>query len=390
MSPDPTAFTDALSRVLSGPAALHEPEIRGNEWTYVKECLDTQWVSSVGKYVDRFEDMLAQVTGARHAVVTVNGTAAHHAALLLAGVEAGDEVIVPALTFIATTNAVSYCGAIPHFADSEMTTLGLDPAKLADYLADVAQAGPDGCVNRLTNRRIAAVVCMHTFGHPVDLDPLVAVCRRHGLPLVEDAAESLGTTYRGIHTGNHGLLSTLSFNGNKVVTTGGGGAILTNDDALGKAAKHLTTTAKTPHRWLFDHDKVGFNYRLPNINAAVGCAQLEQLPGFLSRKRDLAEQYRAAFEDVRGLRFFKEPAFGVSNYWLNAVLVEDGGKVARDALLAAANDAGFMCRPAWTPMHRLPMYADCPHMDLSVAEDLFRRLINIPSSPHLAGDGHAP
>lgn len=379
---------DAVASVLPGPAALHEPELAGNEWTYVKECLDTGWVSSAGTYVDRFEAMLADVTGAAHAVATVNGTAALHACLVLAGVKPGDEVILPALTFVATANAVAYCGATPHFADSEERTLGLDAAKLEAHLADIAEVSAGTCVNRRTGRRIAAVVCMHTFGHPVDLDPLLEVCGRHGLPLVEDAAESLGSTYKGRHTGTDGVLGVLSFNGNKIVTTGGGGAILTNDPDLAKAAKHLTTTAKEPHPWEFVHDRVGYNYRMPNVNAALGCAQLEQLPGLLARKRRLTAAYRDAFAGLDGVCFFDEPDFAHSNYWLNVLLLDGAHAGERDAVLDRCTAAGYGARPAWRPMHHLPMYEACPRTDLSVAEDLYRRAINLPSSASLAPPAH--
>lgn len=379
----------ALRQVLpegAGPVALHEPCFAGNEWSYVKECLDTNWVSSVGAYVDRFEADLAAYTGVRRAVAVVNGTAALHICLILCGVEAGDEVLMPALTFVATANAVSYCGAVPHFVDSEERTLGLDPRKLADYLADMAEVRPEGCFNRRSGRRIRAVVPMHTFGHPVDLDPLMEVCARFRIALIEDAAESLGSFYKGRHTGNHGRLSALSFNGNKVITTGGGGAILTNDEELGRLAKHLTTTAKRPHRWEFNHDAIGYNYRLPNLNAALGCAQLEQLPQFLARKRRLTERYAAVLADVAGVRLVQEPEFARSNYWLNTLLLDETHAAGRDDILALTNDSGIMTRPVWTLMHRLPMFAETPRMELPVAESLERRLINIPSSPVLGGE----
>ncbi len=374
----------ALLSVTGGKAGLHEPEIAGNEWAYVKDCLDTNWVSSVGAYVDRFEAMLAAFTGAGHAVATVNGTAALHVCLMLAGVKAGDEVIVPALTFVATANAVAYCGAVPHFVDSSETTLGLDPVKLEVRLRDSARAEGGRLVNRETGRPIAAVVVMHAFGHPVDLDPVAEVCRRHGLPLIEDAAESLGSTYKGRHCGTTGVLAALSFNGNKIVTTGGGGAVLTSDPDLARAAKHLTTTAKLPHRWEFIHDRIGYNYRLPNLNAAMGCAQLERLPGFVERKRALAERYREAVAPLSGLRFVSEPPHCRSNYWLNGLLLDPGNAEWRDEVLDALNGAGVMSRPAWTPMHRLPAFSECPRGDLSSAEGIVRRLINIPSSPGLA------
>ncbi|MBS4096043.1 MAG: LegC family aminotransferase [Sulfuricella sp.] len=383
------AIIDALKFVLSAghkPVALHEPHFSGNEWAYVKECLDTGWVSSVGQFVDRFEQQLADYTGVKRVVAVVNGTAALHVCLKLAGVEEGDEVLVPTLTFVATANAVSYCGAVPHFVDSEQATLGLDPYKLDQYLGEIAEIRGNDCLNKKTGRRIKVALPMHTFGHPVDIDPLVEVCRRYKLELVEDAAESLGSYYKGKHTGNWGRISALSFNGNKVITTGGGGAILTNDEELGRQAKHLSNTAKVPHKWSFIHDQIGFNYRMPNINAALGCAQLEQLPNFLKSKRALAQNYRSAFAGIDEINFFTEPEFSKSNYWLNSVLLNKRFANQRDSLLDATNSLGIMTRPVWTLMHKLEIYKSCPRMDsLSVSEDIEQRLINIPSSPYLSG-----
>lgn len=388
MSPVTERVIAALDEALGprdGPVALHEPAFRGNEWEYVKECLDTGWVSSAGRYVDRFESMLAEYTGVGWAVAVVNGTAALHVALLLAGVEPGDEVLVPALTFVATANAVSYRGAIPHFVDSEERTLGLDPQKLGDRLRDIGEMKAGVCINRNTGRRIRAVVPMHTFGHPVELDGLAEVCARFRIVMVEDAAQSLGSLYKGRHTGQWGRLAVVSFNGNKVVTTGGGGAILTNDKALADRAKHLTTTGRTAHRWRYEHDVVAFNYRLPNLNAALGCGQIEQLDEFLQNKRRLAERYALALRSVDGVRFVLEPPSARSNYWLNAFLLDEVHAASRDELLEVTNDAGLMTRPAWTLISKLPMYACCPRMDLSVAESIERRLVNIPSSAGLGG-----
>lgn len=358
---------------------LHEPCFRGNEWEYVKECLDTGWVSSVGKYVDLFEEKLAEFTGVKKAVAVVNGTAALHIALKLVGVEPGDEVLVPALTFVATANAVTYCNAVPHFVDSEWRTLGLDPYKLADYLKDIAVCKDGETYNKFTGRRIKAVVPMHTFGHPVDMDPLMEVAERYRLEVVEDAAEALGSYYKGRHTGNWGKVSALSFNGNKIITTGGGGAILTNDEKLGKLAKHLTTTAKLPHQWAYFHDMVGYNYRMPNINAALGCAQLEQLPNFIEQKRQLADRYRKAFEKIQGVTFFQETNFAKSNYWLNVLLLDSEYANLRDKLLELTHKVGILTRPAWELMPELPMYKDCPNMNLEVAADIIKMLINLPS-----------
>ena len=376
---------DTLKSVVgAGPLALHEPCFAGNEWLYLKECLDSSYVSSVGRFVDRFEGELAACTGARHAIAVVNGTAALHIALRLAGVEANDEVLVPAMTFVATPNAVSYCAATPHFVDSQERTLGMDARALREYLTHATERRAGVCVNRRTGRAIRALVPMHVFGHPVDVDGLLAVARDFGLAMVEDAAESLGSLYHGVHTGTFGLLGTLSFNGNKTITTGGGGAILTNDAQLARAAKHLTTTAKVPHRWEYRHDQVGFNYRLPNLNAALGCAQLEQLPGLLAAKRRLYERYAAAFAAVPGLRLLGEPEGCRSNYWLQTLLLEPALASERDEVLQLSNDAGFMTRPVWVLGHRLPAFSDSPRMPLPVAESLERRLINVPSSAQLA------
>ena len=382
----PARVVDTLEAVLgaeNGFLPLHKPTFEGNEGEYVQECIDTEWVSSAGSYVDRFEEDLADYTGAERAVVVVNGTAALHVSLQLAGVTDGDEVLVPALSFVATANAVSYTGATPHFVDSEERTLGLDPEKLGNYLDDIAEAQEGTCVNVQTGRPMKAVVPMHAYGHPVDLDSLEAVCEEYNLVLVEDAAESLGSLYKGEHTGTFGELGALSFNGNKTITTGGGGAILTDDDALADRAKHLTTVAKKDHPWEYVHDRIGYNYRMPNLNAALGCAQLEQLPTFLERKRTLAERYRQAFAEVDGVSFVEEPEFARSNYWLNVLLLDQADLDRRDAVLEATNDAGFGTRPTWQLLSSLPMYEDCPRMDLSTAERLEARLINIPSTPSL-------
>ena len=377
-------INEAIRSVVgSGPVVLHEPVFAGNEWDYVKECLDTGWVSSVGKFVDRFEADLAAYTGAKHAVAVVNGTAALHVALRLAGVQPGDEVLIPALTFVATANAVAYCGAIPHFVDSEERTLGLDPQALREYLRDITELRNGQCVNRVTGRAIRAMVPMHAFGHPVDIEGALSVARDFHLALVEDAAESLGSTCHGCHTGTFGLMGTLSFNGNKTITTGGGGAILTNNSELARHAKHLTTTAKVPHIWEYRHDEIGYNYRMPNLNAALGCAQLEQLPTMLAAKRKLFQRYQAAFASVSGVKLMVEPEQCQSNYWLQTLLLDAEQANQRDAILKVTNDAGFMTRPAWILMHELVPFKDCPRMDLAGARLLSQRLINIPSSSSL-------
>ena len=368
----------------TGTLALHEPIFAGNEWTYLRECLDSTLVSSVGGFVDRFEAELAAFTGAKYAVATVNGTAALHVALRLAGVQPADEVLVPALSFIATANAVVYCGAVPHFVESEERTLGMDARALREHLTAVTEQRVSLCVNRHTGRVIRALVPMHVFGHPVDVEGLAAVARDFHLVMIEDAAESIGSLYQGVHTGTIGLMGTLSFNGNKTITTGGGGAILTHDAPLARRAKHLTTTAKVPHRWEYRHDELGYNYRLPNLNAALGCAQLEQLPRLLEAKRRLYGRYAQRFAGFPGARLMSEPAGCRSNYWLQTLLLDESHAGERDALLSASNDAGVMTRPVWSLNHRAPAFRASPRMALQVAESLERRLINLPSSAQLA------
>jgi perosamine synthetase len=366
------------------PAPLHAPEFRGREWDYLKDCLDTGWVSSVGAYVDRIERDLETFTGIGHAVAVSNGTAALDVCFRLAGVGPGDEVLAPSLTFVATANAITYRGATPHFVDSEARTLGVDPARLEAHLSSVAKVEGDICVHTLTGRPIRALVIMHVFGHPADVEGLAELAGRWKLVLVEDAAEALGSRWKGRHMGGFGRLAALSFNGNKIVTTGGGGAVLTDDPEVARRAKHLTTTAKVPHRWAFDHDEIGWNYRMPNMNAALGCAQLERLPDMLARKAELAGRYAAAFEGVDGVRLLK-PRDGASvNHWLNALILERPDREVRDQLLETLNAAGYQARPLWTLMHRLPMYAGCPRDDLPVAESLEDSIINLPSSAALA------
>lgn len=377
----------AVERVLGRPEApipLHEPEFRGAEWTYLKDCLDTGWVSSVGSYVDRIERDLAALCGVGHAVAVVNGTAALHVCLRLAVVRAGDEVLVPSLTFVATVNAIAYQGATPHFVDSEDETLGVDPDALEAHLQAIAELRDGACTNRRTGAPIRALMAVHIFGHPCRIDELKALADRWNLVLIEDAAEALGSTWRGRPLGGHGRLAALSFNGNKIVTTGGGGAVLTDDPELARIAKHLTTTAKVPHAWNFVHDAVGWNYRMPNLNAALGCAQLERLPEMTARKRALHARYREAFADVTGMRLLSDREGAASNAWLNALILDQSDMAARDRLLERLNAAGYGARPLWTLIHRLPMYAACPQAPLPIAERLEASVINLPSSAKLA------
>lgn len=356
---------------------LHEPKFVGNEKTYVIDCIDSTFVSSVGKYVDRFEKVIAEYTGAKYAVATVNGTAALHIALKLAGVNQGDEVITQSLSFVATCNAISYCGAKPIFVDVDRETLGLSPASLRDFFSANTYKTTEGCINKTTGRNISAVVPMHTFGHPCRIDEIARICEEFGIPLIEDAAESLGSYYQGKHTGTFGKLAAFSFNGNKTITTGGGGMIITDDAALAKHAKHITTTAKQPHPYEFIHDEIGYNYRLPNINAALGCAQMESLPRLLESKRAIASAY-ARFFSASKITFVEEPAQAHSNYWLNTLILED--KQARDIFLKELNEAGVMSRPVWRLMNELTMFHDCHSSDLPNAKWLEERVVNIPSS----------
>lgn len=374
----------ALASILGeGPVALHEPRFDGEESQYLSNCLASTYVSSVGAYVDRFEADLAAFTGTKHAVATVNGTSALHIALLLAGVKPGDEVLVPALSFVATANAVRYCNATPQFLDSGESSLGIDPVAMQAWLTEATTMAAGVCVNRSTGRRIAGVVPMHAFGHPCDIASVLAVAVAYGLPVVEDAAESLGSLVNGQHTGSFGLFGTLSFNGNKIVTTGGGGAILTNDSELARRAKHLTTTSKVPHKWEYTHDEVGYNYRMPNINAALGCAQLEQVESFITSKRRLFERYREVLTGIDGVKLFQEPSGTRSNYWLQTLLLDEDQAHQRDTVLEALNDNGFMARPAWTLLSSLKPFRDCPRAPLPVASLLAQRIINVPSSAGL-------
>ena len=364
----------------NGFIPLHAPCFTGNEKAYLNECIDTTFVSSVGKFVDRFEEMIVEYTGTQKAVVCVNGTNALHLALILVGVEHNDEVITQPLTFIATANAISYCGAHPVFIDVDKDTMGLSPAKMKEWLKEYTEIRDNACFNKSTQRRIKACVPMHTFGHPVHLDELVQLCNEYHIELVEDAAESLGSFYKEKHTGTLGKIGVLSFNGNKTITTGGGGMLLFQDEELGVYAKHLTTQAKIPHRWEFVHDHIGYNYRMPNINAALGCAQMEKIIEFVANKRNLAQKYSDFFED-KDMDFFVEPKDCCSNYWLNVVVLKN--KEERDEFLTCTNDNGVMTRPVWQLMNRLPMFKNCQCGDLSNAEWFEERVVNLPSSVRL-------
>ena len=357
---------------------LSVPVFKGNEKQYLNECIDTTFVSSVGAFVDRFELDMARYTGVKKAVVCVSGTNALHMAMLLVGVERDDEVITQALTFIATCNAISYLGAHPVFVDVDRDTMGLSPKALRKWLVEHAELREDACYNKQTGRRIKACVPMHTFGHPARIDEIAAICAEYSIELVEDAAESIGSFYKGKHTGTFGRVGAISFNGNKTITTGGGGMLLFNDEELAAKAKHLTTQAKVPHRWEFRHDEIGYNYRMPNINAALGCAQLERIEDLIASKRATADAYKAFFETMEGVEFFAEPENSRSNYWLNAVILPD--KSAQIAFLEYTNDHGVMTRPIWELMNRLPMFEHCQHDGLENTIWFADRVVNIPSS----------
>jgi len=376
---------------------LHEPYFGGNEKRYVLDCIESTFVSSVGKYVDRFEEMIRDFTGAKYAIATVNGTAALHIALKLAGVQQGDLVITQPLTFVATCNAITYCGAEPVFVDIDPETLGMSPDSLESWLGqnvDIVDKGLGGletqysklsqpsqpylAIHKATKRHISACVPMHTFGHPCKIDRITEICNRYHIPVVEDAAESIGSYYKGQHTGTFGKLGILSFNGNKTITTGGGGMILTNDDELGPLAKHITTTAKKPHLWKFEHNMIGYNYRLPNINAALGCAQMEMLSEILKNKRETAQIYQDYFKTIADIEFITEPKDCISNYWLNAILLKNVEE--RDAFLELANKQKVMCRPVWILMNKLNMFSHCLKMEIQISSEIEESLINLPSS----------
>lgn len=357
---------------------LAVPVFIGNEKKYLNECIDSTFVSSVGKFVDRFEEDMARYTGAKRAVVCVSGTNALHMALMLAGVERDDEVLTQALTFIATCNAISYIGAHSVFIDVDKDTMGFSPKAMCEWLSKNAEIKEGQCYNKSTGRRIKACVPMHTFGFPVHLDELVAASNEWHIELVEDAAESIGSLYKGKHTGIFGKVGALSFNGNKTITTGGGGMLLFMDEELGAYAKHLTTQAKIPHRWEFKHDHIGYNYRMPNINAALGCAQLEHIEEYVADKRATAQTYAEYFKNVDGVDYFEEPADCRSNYWLNAVILPDHDR--QQLFLQETNDHGVMTRPIWELMNRLPMFEHCEHDSLENTIWFADRVVNIPSS----------
>jgi aminotransferase in exopolysaccharide biosynthesis len=377
------AHADIVSEVrrlfkTDGHIPLHAPTFFGNEKLYLNECIDTTFVSYVGSFVSKFDQLVCDFTGAKYAVAMSSGTVALHVALMVAGVVEGDEVLTQALTFVATVNPIKYCNAHPVFIDSDRDTLGMCPDVLREFLETETEMRADGhCYNKRTGRRIVACVPVHIFGHPCQIEHIKELCETRNIALVEDAAESLGSYYKGRHTGTFGKVGILSFNGNKTITTGGGGMLLTNDERLANHARHLATTAKRPHKWELFHDMVGYNYRLPNTSAAIGCAQMESLPIILEKKRELALQYKTFFASI-GIPFLDEPKDTRSNFWLNTILLSD--RAHRDSFLMDSNDAGVMTRPIWTLMNKLPMYKGCQRTALVTAEWLEDRAVNIPSS----------
>ncbi len=359
---------------------LHEPRFLGNEKKYLNECIDSTFVSSAGKFVDELEEKIAKYTGAKYVVATGNGTSALHISLILANVDKNSEVITQPLTFVATCNAISYCNAKPIFIDVDTDTMGLSPSALRSFLENNTTVKNKQCINNKTKKVIKACVPMHSYGHPCRIDKIKEICDEYYIFLIEDAAESLGSMYKYKHTGTFGQLGTISFNGNKIITAGGGGCIITNEKVLAKKAKHLTTTAKVPHKWDFNHDMVGYNYRMPNLNAALLVAQLEKLNDFITNKRNLANKYETFFKSMN-YDFFKELKDSKSNYWLNSIMLKD--KNQRDKFLEETNSKGVMTRPIWTLMNKLPMFKNAQCDDLKNSKWLHERVVNIPSSPTL-------
>jgi aminotransferase in exopolysaccharide biosynthesis len=355
---------------------LHAPVFNGNEEKYVIDTIHSTYVSYVGGYVNKFEEKIAEYTGSKYAIATVNGTSALHIALILARVQEGDEVITQPVTFVATCNTIKYCNAYPVFIDISLKTLGMDPKSLEKFLVEFTEIRNGYTYNKKTGRRIKACVPVHVFGHPVEIDEIVEICEKYNIVLVEDAAEALGSFYKNKHAGTFGNLGILSFNGNKIITTGGGGMILTDDETLAKKAKHITTTAKIVHPYEYFHDEIGYNYRMPNINAALGLAQLENLEEFVKIKRWIAQEYKKFFGEI-GIKFFTEPENSRSNYWLNAIILNN--KEERDKFLKITNENGIQTRPVWTLIYKLPMYKDCFKVETPNAEYIEERVVNIPS-----------
>ena len=367
-----------------GSHGLHEPCFRGRELEYLRGCIESTFVSSVGKYVDEFESRLCEYTGSKYVIAISSGTAALELALKIGGVNRDDEVIIPTLTFAGTANAVVHCGAVPHFVDCDAENFGISIDLLRDHLKVQTEILGNICVNKTTNRPIRAIVPVHVFGHPASIEALLKIGHDFKLAIIEDAAESLGSWVGARHTGTFGVAGVLSFNGNKIITTGGGGAILTNDKLFAVKARHLSTTAKVPHKWAYFHDQVGFNFRLPNLNAALGCAQMEQLQSHVKIKREVFKSYKAAFKGHDRVKLVSEPKGCKSNYWLQTIQIDHIDFGFRDRVLEALNDDMLGARPVWSLLHKLPHFLHCPKSNLGVATQLERSLINLPSGPSMS------
>ncbi len=362
---------------------LHEPRFDELEKNILNKCIDSSFVSSVGEYVNIFENMLEDFTGCKRAIALVNGTSALHLALKVLDIKPNEEIICPPLTFVATANAISYLKAKPHFVDIDEKTLGIDPVALEVWLEKIVVEKDGKSINKNTGRIISAIIPVHTFGHPLEINSIVEIAKRFKLKVIEDAAESLGSFYKDKHTGTFGNAGILSFNGNKIITTGGGGALLTNDEKVADYAKHISTTAKVKHQWKFIHDQIGFNYRLPNLNAALGCAQMQKLTSFINSKRNLYLKYSKVFKSIEGIKLFIEPLNSRSNYWLQTLILEKKYQNELEKILEHTNQLGIMTRPAWELLNHLDMFKDCPKAPLPIAESLSKRIINIPSSSYL-------
>lgn len=384
-APSAKDLIDSLRQVYHGREEffLHEPIVGVSEEAFISSCLKEGWISSASAWGRKFENAICSFTSSKHSIVTVNGTSALHCALLAVGINPGDEVIVPAISFIATANAVSYTGATPHFVDSEDITLGIDPIKLDKYLSQETLPHKDGVLNKKTNKIIKALILVHTFGHPAQIDEIFKICEKYKLIFIEDAAESLGSFYKNKHTGCFSRVSILSFNGNKIVTTGGGGAVLTQDQLLADQIRHLSTTAKVAHPWEYSHDQIGFNYRMPGINAAMGCAQMQKLNEFILKKRELARMVMSALKNHSAVKLITEPQNTRSNYWLITVKLNTNSLEERNSILKILHDEKIYARPIWNLIPNLPMYKNCPRMNLDTALDLEKKVVNLPSSAFL-------
>ena len=362
---------------------LHEPDIKKEDWKFVKECLSRNFVSSVGNYVTEFEEILKKFTKAKYVIATVNGTSAIHLALVVMGANENDEVILPSLNFVAAANAVRYCNAIPHFVEVEEETLGIDPVKLEEYLKKIVIKKNNISFNKYTKKRIRFMMPLHMFGHPAKILELKKIAKNYNLKIIEDAAESLGSTYKNKHLGTFGDIGVLSFNGNKIITTGGGGALLTNSLKIAKKLKYLSTTAKKPHRWKYEYSDIGYNYRMPGINASLGCAQMKRIKSYVNIKRKLFKKYKDGFKDIKDVAIFQEPKYAKSNYWLQTIILDNKISHLKEKILEKANNLGFSIRPIWKPLHKLDKFKLCPRMEMKTTENLEKRILNLPSSVYL-------